>query len=126
MSGIKTFIANKTVDITAVTLLIASHYTDSAFLDDAFHFVLGALFLLSGLAFGLYFVMVTHPKTRDRPMRLSTGPRGWSDFAFDLVFSLLLVVYVHFLIGLAWYASTLLLKTLVKRHNARTNATLQD
>lgn len=123
MPSNKAFAINKSIDITAITLLLASVYTTAPWIETAFYTLLVCMGIMALSAFAIFYVASRHPVMRYRPMPLSNGWRGWSELAFDVIFSLLLAVHINFFLGLAWYAITLLLKTLVKRHNTRINTT---
>jgi len=119
MPNNKGFIINKTVDVALIALLLASTYTTAAWIDYALYGALATMFIMMIVALLMMVGLTNSPKDKQKRVVFSTGWRGWSDLIFDVVFSLMLVIFVHFAVGFMWYGLTLIAKMLTKRHNAR-------
>ena len=119
MPNNKGFIINKTVDVALIALLLASTYTTAAWIDYVLYGALATMFIMMIVALLMMVGLTNSPQAKQKRVVFSTGWRGWSDLIFDVVFSLMLVMFVHFAIGFMWYGLTLIAKMLTKRHNAR-------
>lgn len=119
MPNNKGFIINKAVDVTLIALALASAYTTAAWVDYVLYGVLALMFIMMLGALLMMIGLTNSPQFNQKPVVFSTGWRGWSDLIFDVAFSLMLVIFVHFAVGFMWYGLTLIAKMLTKRHNAR-------